>query len=461
MAAKAGHVSLGTLPEGVHFVRAVAVSGSGMPSAMTTAAVRVDAHAPRASRSTGVPAGWSNAPVRLTARASDPLSGMAAAGAGWPLHRDRGRRRLRRSPRARRHGRRLARRQRAPRRPLLRAGRRRQHRRRRAWLAADPDRDGRGSTKSRRASPSPRPRTRPTRSGSRRLSATRSPARARSAARSPSAAPGPAPACEPLPTSGREPGRLIAHWDSDAYPPGKYEFLATGYRRRRQLAPAAATGPRAVGWSWSIPLKTQVDAAALGSRVCASAARLRRDFGGGPLAGPGRSRSPRPSPPAPSPTATNHGRSTDARRELLAAPQRRPEPRGRRPLRRHAACSAEPVASRTISSFRRPVRLRASATVAAVGGRADRLQWQGRARRREPRRSAVSRSSCSSASAAPPGASSAPSRPTRRGRFRYAYRFSDDDSRGVRFQFRAYVKGREGWPYRTERLAACAVVGGR
>jgi hypothetical protein len=34
-----------------------------------------------------------------------------------------------------------------------------------------------------------------------------------------------------------------------------------------------------------------------------------------------------------------------------------------------------------------------------------------------------------------------------RGRFRYAYRFSDDDSRGVRFRFRAYVKGREGWPY--------------
>jgi hypothetical protein len=35
----------------------------------------------------------------------------------------------------------------------------------------------------------------------------------------------------------------------------------------------------------------------------------------------------------------------------------------------------------------------------------------------------------------------------RRGCFRYAYRFSDDDSRGIRFQFRAYVKGREGWPY--------------
>lgn len=35
----------------------------------------------------------------------------------------------------------------------------------------------------------------------------------------------------------------------------------------------------------------------------------------------------------------------------------------------------------------------------------------------------------------------------RRGRFRYAYRFSDDDSRGVRFEFRAYVPAQDGWPY--------------
>jgi hypothetical protein len=35
----------------------------------------------------------------------------------------------------------------------------------------------------------------------------------------------------------------------------------------------------------------------------------------------------------------------------------------------------------------------------------------------------------------------------RRGRFRYAYRFSDDDSRGARFQFRAYAPAQEGWPY--------------
>ena len=35
----------------------------------------------------------------------------------------------------------------------------------------------------------------------------------------------------------------------------------------------------------------------------------------------------------------------------------------------------------------------------------------------------------------------------RRGRFRYAYRFSDDDSRGVRFLFRAYVPSQDDWPY--------------
>jgi hypothetical protein len=33
------------------------------------------------------------------------------------------------------------------------------------------------------------------------------------------------------------------------------------------------------------------------------------------------------------------------------------------------------------------------------------------------------------------------------GRFRYAYRFSDDDSRGARFQFRAYAPAQAGWPF--------------
>jgi hypothetical protein len=35
----------------------------------------------------------------------------------------------------------------------------------------------------------------------------------------------------------------------------------------------------------------------------------------------------------------------------------------------------------------------------------------------------------------------------RLGRFRYAYRFSDNDSHGVRFQFRAFVPTQRDWPY--------------
>jgi len=34
-----------------------------------------------------------------------------------------------------------------------------------------------------------------------------------------------------------------------------------------------------------------------------------------------------------------------------------------------------------------------------------------------------------------------------RGRFRYPYAFTDDDSRGIRFQFRALAPSAEGWPY--------------
>src|SRR6188474_803379 len=34
-----------------------------------------------------------------------------------------------------------------------------------------------------------------------------------------------------------------------------------------------------------------------------------------------------------------------------------------------------------------------------------------------------------------------------RGRFRYPYRFADDDSRGIRFQFRAFVPAQAGWPF--------------
>ena len=72
--------SLGTLPEGVNIVRAVAVSGSGMRSPETrSAVVRVDATLPAVTLR-GAPGGWASGPVRVTASATDALSGMEASG---------------------------------------------------------------------------------------------------------------------------------------------------------------------------------------------------------------------------------------------------------------------------------------------------------------------------------------------------------------------------------------------
>jgi len=76
--------SLPAPPEGINYVHAVAVSGSGMDSATTaTVPVGVDGTPPRV-RLEGAPAGWTAEPVKVTAVASDPLSGMVAAGPGGP-----------------------------------------------------------------------------------------------------------------------------------------------------------------------------------------------------------------------------------------------------------------------------------------------------------------------------------------------------------------------------------------
>jgi hypothetical protein len=47
----------------------------------------------------------------------------------------------------------------------------------------------------------------------------------------------------------------------------------------------------------------------------------------------------------------------------------------------------------------------------------------------------------------------------KRGRFRYAYRFADDDSRGVLFQFRAYAPTQSGWPFEPAASPPVAVRG--
>jgi hypothetical protein len=78
-------IAIDSPPEGVSFVHAVAVSDTGMAStAVGSARVAIDGTAPQV-RLEGVSPGWASGPVRLTAAATDPLSGMAASGPGGPV----------------------------------------------------------------------------------------------------------------------------------------------------------------------------------------------------------------------------------------------------------------------------------------------------------------------------------------------------------------------------------------
>jgi hypothetical protein len=72
-------------PEGISYVHAAAVSGAGMRSTTTaTVPLGVDGSPPQ-MRLAGAPDGWAAGPVRLTALATDRLSGMAADGPGGPV----------------------------------------------------------------------------------------------------------------------------------------------------------------------------------------------------------------------------------------------------------------------------------------------------------------------------------------------------------------------------------------
>jgi hypothetical protein len=77
-------LGLGLLAEGVHVVSVVAVSNSGLRSTQAQSAeVWIDATRPDISLQ-GVGGGWSREPVRVLAKATDPLSGMVAGGTAGP-----------------------------------------------------------------------------------------------------------------------------------------------------------------------------------------------------------------------------------------------------------------------------------------------------------------------------------------------------------------------------------------
>lgn len=254
-----------------------------------------------------------------------------------------------------------------------------------------------------------------------------------------------------LPASPAPDGELRARWDSDAFPAGDYEFEAAVGDRAGNVATTerrADGGPMLLG----NPLKTPT--------------RLTASFVGGGLsrrAPYGRG-------------VLLHGRLSTARGEALAGAAVRiveQSTPGATPGEltvwtgrdgRFAARLA-PGPSRSASAYfagtgtltraasrplrlavRSGVRLRASARAARVGGQP--LVFSGKV--------------AASAGTIPaegktvelqfrlpglPWKEFRTIRTDRAGRFRYAYRFSDDDSRGVTFQFRAYAPAQDDWPY--------------
>ncbi|HEU5253206.1 MAG TPA: hypothetical protein VFU16_07775 [Solirubrobacterales bacterium] len=428
-------VQLSFLPEGVHYGQVVAISGAGVRSQPRTVAFAVDGTGPTVSLR--APAGWSAGPTKLTATAWDALSGMEAAGSGGPftaISVDGGA-------------------------PVVAAGATASD-----WVGGSGvhsvrfyGRDAAGNLSDGR--PGSPPSTAVVRIDEEpprvEFAAAQDPADPEriealvddhlsgpSADRGTIAvrASGTRARFEPLPTR-VEPGRLVARWDSDSYPPGKYEFLATGFDVAGN--PGTGTG-RAHGGRMVLvnPLKAPV---VLATRLDGTllTGSLRRALGAGV------------------------GGQTIVIDERFAAGA---DPRQRTTQLRTAADGSfslrlPPGPSRDVTAgfdgsrlltraagpamhltARTGVRFRASAATAAVGGRA--VVFSGR----------VGRAGASRAVGGLPvqmqfrypGAGWSEFRTVEadgRGRFRYAYRFSDDDSRGVRFQFRAYVKGREGWPY--------------
>lgn len=445
-------LSLGTLPEGTTYVRVAAVSGAGVPSPPRTAIFRVDGSPPRLSLQ-GLPAGWSAGPVELTAVATDEYSGMGAAGPAGPFTAigvDGGA-------------------------PSVAPGDEA-----RAWVAGSGvhrvafyARDAAGNLAGSPGAEGDPPRTAVVRIDEDQPQVTfaaaqdpAEPERIEAAVSDSLSGPssrfgsiavrlaGTRARFEPLPTQVVA-NRLVAHWDSDSYPPGKYEFLATGF----DAAGNAGTGSeRAHGGRMVLlnPLKTPTSLRAgfLGKGASNQARKVR--YGRGVQYG-GRLQTAGGPPPAgleiavtevlapgsrPSRRTTLTRTDADGRFAIRLAPG---PPRevsaafaGNRTLTRAASGSARLAVSAA-------VRLRASAAAAKVGGAP--IIFRGK----------VAGAGAEALNGLPvellfryPGSGWKEFRTVEtdaRGRFRYAYRFSDDDSRGVRFQFRAYVKGREGWPY--------------
>jgi hypothetical protein len=454
---------IGELAEGLNYVHAVAVSGSGVPSTVAgTTILRVDKIEPL-TEIDGVPQGWSNEPAKLTVRAGDPGSGMTptgspndpftairidggapttAAGAGVTatviasgVHTV--------SYYARDAAGNVAdgagangRQHRAPATAVVRIDREP------ASLAfANAQNAGDPELIEARAAD--------------RLSGL-DPARGSIAVRRLGAG----ERFVALPTRVTN-GSLQARWDSGAYPSGEYEFRATAY----DVAGNATASPlRADGSAMRLhgPLKVPVKLIAKGGERAVRYGRgtwfAGRALAGRrtPLAGMAVKVTERFAPgsvPAERVSTVRTGAggrfgvrlAPGASREVIATLAPTATTRG---------ASSRPLTLAVHSH----VVLRASAAVARIGGPAlvfrgrvasqgATMPTEGKVVQLQFRLRGLPWSEFRSVRTGP------------NGRFRYAYRFSDDDSRGVRFQFRAYAPAQAGWPFEPAGSLPVAVLG--
>lgn len=270
-------------------------------------------------------------------------------------------------------------------------------------------------------------------------------------------------AFEPLPTQRSDVG-LSARWDSAHYPDGSYEFraLAADAAGNSTTSTSRADGTPMV---LSNPLKaTTLLAAGLGraarrERLLSFGRRAR--FVGRLTTGSGRPLAGAPVRVLERYAGAGGDRALTAITDLS----------GRFAVRLRAGPSREIIASYAGDlafahagaaparlMVRSAARLAVSATVARVGGPPVVFRGLVRAGRGEvPRGGKAVELQFRAAGIG--WRTFRTVQTNRRGRFRYAYRFSDDDSRGVMFEFRAHIPPQEEWPYEAGDSKPVAVRG--
>jgi hypothetical protein len=458
---------LAELPEGTSYVHAVAVSGSGMKSASVGhALLRVDTTDPVTTLS-GAPSGWTSHPVALIATATDAASGMSTAGAivapFTAIRIDGG------APALASGGSASA--------TVIAPGVHTV-----AYYARDAagNVDDGGSTNG-HANPPPAtaivridpdpprvvfagaqdPRD-PEMLEARVFDSLSGPDRSRGQIALRPA--GSRDRFEALPTE-VDGDRLRARWDSGAYAPGPYEFRATGFDLAENEG-ATIQRPNGSRMILSAPLKRSTELRIHFERR--SMPRLLA-FGRGALLS-GRLIGGRRTPLAAMPVqilerfdfgSSRRERVSTLRTDSIGAFALRLPPGPSRSI--VAIFPGTAALSRTHGGplrlgVRGAVRMRASSPVARIGGQP--IVFRGRV--------------AAAGSEIPPGGVylqlqfRLPGIPWTefrtiqtdpRGRFRYPYRFSDDDSRGVRFRFRAYAPAQDDWPYEPGSSRPVAVRG--